>query len=273
MIKFSILASGSSGNAAVICSDEAVILIDCGVSAKYLAENLAAMNIKPQDIAAAVITHAHGDHISSSGLTFCVKNNIKIYSKDEIFDDIYRKFGERLNNCRAISFNEAFKIRDIEITPFDVHHKDRKVSKTLGFTFVSETGGKRYKIGYVTDTGKICKDIVSHLADSNILAIESNYDEQMLEESFRPYENKKWVLSESGHLSNKHAAQAIINVKNASKEKDSLKYVFLTHLSRHHNTSDLALSASQTALEKHKIKDVNLFVSPRFTKSKTVVIQ
>lgn len=273
MIKFSILASGSSGNAAVICSDAAVVLIDCGVGVKYLSESLAAANIEPQDISAAVITHAHGDHISSSGLSFLIKNNIKIFSQDGVFDDAYRKFGKKLNDCRAIALNGVFKIKDIEITPFDVHHRDKKISKTLGFSFVLHTGGKKYKIGYVTDTGKICKNIVSHLANSNILAIESNYDEKMLEESFSPYENKKWVLSDGGHLSNAAAAQAVLDIKSASKEKDSLKYVFLSHLSRRHNTGGLALSVSKNLLDKNNIKDVNLFTAPRLSKSKTVIIR
>jgi metal-dependent hydrolase (beta-lactamase superfamily II) len=145
VIKFSILASGSSGNASVICSDKTVVLIDCGASAKYVSENLAAMSIKPQDITAAVITHAHGDHISDSGLSFLIKNNIKVYSCDEIFDDAYIKYGKKLNDCRAIAFNGNFKIRDIEINPFDVYHRDQRISKTLGFTFVSKSRGKKYK--------------------------------------------------------------------------------------------------------------------------------
>jgi phosphoribosyl 1,2-cyclic phosphodiesterase len=273
VIKYSILASGSSGNAAIICSDDAVILIDCGVSAKYLSETLAFMNIKPQDIAAAFITHAHGDHISASGLSFLIKNSIKVYSCDEVFDDAYIKYGQKLNDCRAIAFESGLKIRNVEITPFDAHHKDRSVSKTLGFSFVLTSVGEKYKIGYVTDTGKICKNIISHLADSNILTVESNYDEKMLEDSFRPYENKQWVLSENGHLSNESAAQAILNVKTASKVKDSLKYVFLAHLSRHHNTSELALSASKNILQKNQITDVNLFAASRLSKSKTVIIR
>ncbi|MDR2192499.1 MAG: MBL fold metallo-hydrolase [Endomicrobium sp.] len=273
MIKFSILASGSSGNAAVICSDEAVVLIDCGVSAKYLSESLAAINIKPQDISAAVITHAHGDHISASGLSFLMKHNVKILSCGEVFEDAFIKHGVKLDDCRLIAFVRNFKVYDIEVNPFYVHHRDQRVSKTLGFTFVSQSCGKQYKIGYVTDTGKICKNIVSHLADSNILAIESNYDTAMLEESLRPYENKQWILSDNGHLSNAAAAQAIIDVKNASKAKDSLKYVFLAHISQSHNSKRLALSTVENALAKNKITDINLFTALRHSKSKTIIIQ
>ena len=90
-----------------------------------------------------------------------------------------------------MSFNDGFKIKDIIIEPFDVYHKDDNISRTLSFAFSSYVQGRKYKIGYMTDTGKVCKNIINSLKNSNILIIESNYDRQMLNASFRPYENKR----------------------------------------------------------------------------------
>jgi phosphoribosyl 1,2-cyclic phosphodiesterase len=123
--------------------------------------------------------------------------------------------------------------------------------------------GRKYKIGYATDTGKVCKNMIKNLSDSNILVIESNYDRQMLDSSFRPYENKRWVLSDWGHLANEDAAEAIAEIKIKSTGPDSLKYVFLAHLSYHHNSPEIALEASREMLYSQNINDVKLFAAKR----------
>lgn len=263
MLNFCILASGSSGNCSVLWTDKSAVLIDCGCSARYIVDSLATLGIKPSDLSAVVITHAHIDHISASGLNFLLKNNIPIHLHEDTLEDVFEKYGNKADECYTVTFNDSFKIKDIEINPFDVYHKDGKIFRTLGFSFSSFVQGRKYKIGYMTDTGKVCKNIINSLADSNILVIESNYDREMLNSSFRPYENKRWVLSEWGHLSNEDAAQAIAEIKMISKAADSLKYVFLAHLSRHHNDARLALQVSKEMLLSQNIDDVRLFAAKR----------
>lgn len=269
---FCILASGSSGNCSVVWTGKAVVLIDCGCGAKYIAETLASLGLELQDITAAVITHAHIDHISSSGLNFLLKNNIPIHLHSDTLEEIFQKYGSKVDECYTVSFNDSFKIKDIEINPFDVYHKDGNISRTLGFSFSSIVQGKKYKIGYMTDTGKVCKNIVKSLADSNILVIESNYDRDMLDMSFRPYENKRWVLSDWGHLANEDAARAIAEIKINSTAPDSLKYVFLAHLSQHHNTPELALQISKEMLLSQNITDIRLFAAKRKQRCQAIKI-
>ncbi|AKL97450.1 MBL fold metallo-hydrolase [Endomicrobium proavitum] len=272
MLNFAILASGSSGNCSVLWNEKAAVLIDCGVSAKYIEQTLSFLGLKSKDLSAAVITHAHIDHISASGLNFLIKNNIPLYSCEDVLSDIFEKYPDKAENCNARKRNDGFKIEDINVESFSLYHRDSKISATLGFTFSSEVAGRKYKIGYVTDTGKVCKNIIKSLADSNILVIESNYDEEMLSSSFRPYENKKWVLSEFGHLSNAACAQAIAEIKISSRAKDSLKYVFLAHLSKHHNYPELALKVAKDCLSAQKISGVNVFSAKRNVKSRTIKI-
>ena len=269
---FCVLASGSGGNTSLVWTKNAAILIDCGKSGKYIASELAALGISPKDLTAALITHAHIDHISESGLNFLVKNNVPLYSHSDVLDDICDKFGQKTRDCEMISFDDSFKIKDIEIDYFPVHHKDSSVSKTLGFTIASKIADRKYKIGYVTDTGKVCKNMISKLADSNILVMESNYDKEMLDQSFRPRENKKWVLSDNGHLSNEAASVAIAEIKEISKAKDSLKYIFLAHLSAHHNYPELALKSAKSELLRRKMSNMRLFCAKRDLKSPTIKI-
>ncbi|MDR1941730.1 MAG: hypothetical protein LBQ47_05330 [Endomicrobium sp.] len=73
-------------------------------------------------------------------------------------------------------------------------------------------------------------------------------------------------------MSNEDAAAAIVKIKSISKAKDSLKYVFLSHLSRHHNFAELALKTSKSVLKQCAISDINLFAADRFTRTKAVKI-
>jgi len=271
-LNFCVLASGSSGNCSILWTENAAVLIDCGASAKYIEENLALCGIEPKDLTAAVITHAHTDHISASGFNLLIKNNVPIYSHEEVLENIFDKFPDKSLQCDARAKNSGFRIKGITVESFDVYHRDAKISKTLGFTFTAEVCARKYKVGYATDTGKVCENIVKKLSDSNILVMESNYDKEMLDASPRPYENKKWILSDFGHLSNESAASAIAEIKISSKAADSLKYVFLAHLSEHHNYPELALKISKDVVEREKICGVNIFAAKRNKKSRAIKI-
>jgi len=262
-LNFCILSSGSSGNSSVIWTEKGAVLVDCGCNAKYIVENLSSLNIIPQNLTAAVITHAHTDHISASSLGFLSKNKIPIYLHENTLEDIFRKHGDKIKKCINVPFCKNFNIKDISVKPFDVHHRDENASRTFGFTFLYILNNREYKIGYVPDTGKICSNIIENLINSNILVMESNYNKTMLDSSYRPYSNKRWISSSWGHLANEDAANAIAEIKMLSSHKDSLKYVFLTHISIHHNTPELALKTTKDILLSKGISDIKLFTAKR----------
>jgi phosphoribosyl 1,2-cyclic phosphodiesterase len=272
-LNFCILASGSSGNCAIIWTDKTAALVDLGCSYRYLLENLDILKIPPKNLEAIFLTHAHMDHISASGLNFIIKNNVPIFTHDNVLKDIYKKYGDKIKKCLNMPFSKRFEFKDLVIESFDVHHKDRNVSRTLGFTFSHYLNRKEYKIGYVTDTGKICSKIINNLINSNILVIESNYNRMMLDVSFRPYDNKMWVLSDFGHLSNEDAAIAVCKIKKLSTKEDSLKYVYLAHISHHHNTKELAIKTVKKILSENNIKNINLLSTKRKQKSQTIRIK
>ncbi|MDR1260020.1 MAG: MBL fold metallo-hydrolase [Endomicrobium sp.] len=260
-LNFCILSSGSSGNCSVIWTEKATILIDCGCSIKYITKNLSNLGISTKNLTATVITHGHTDHMSPSVFSLLFKNNIPIYLHKDVFEDLFRKYGKKIEKCTNILFNKTFKIENIYIKPFYVHHKDQYVTRTFGFTFSSIVNTKEYKIGYITDTGKICNEIIKNLVNSNILIIESNYDEAMLESSLRFHDNKKWVSSDWGHLSNESAADAIVKIRQLSNNKENLKYVFLAHISKHHNNVKIAIDTTKKILTKNGISNISLFAT------------
>ena len=63
-MKFCTLASGSSGNCAVIKSGDTAILIDAGISMRRIKQGLAETGLLPEDLSAILVTHCHTDHIS-----------------------------------------------------------------------------------------------------------------------------------------------------------------------------------------------------------------
>src|ERR1022692_3474237 len=75
MVRFCVLASGSSGNSAFLATSKTRVLIDAGLSVKELTRRLAEIGEKPEDLDAVLITHEHSDHIS--GLPRLVRSRAK----------------------------------------------------------------------------------------------------------------------------------------------------------------------------------------------------
>ncbi|MEI9971560.1 MAG: MBL fold metallo-hydrolase [Ignavibacteriota bacterium] len=66
------MASGSSGNAALLVTDKTRILVDAGLSMRELAKRLASIGQTLEQLDAILITHEHSDHVS--GLPVLARN-------------------------------------------------------------------------------------------------------------------------------------------------------------------------------------------------------
>ena len=71
MTIFRTLASGSSGNAALLSRGETHLLIDMGISCRRICKALEGLGLTPDQLAGVLITHEHTDHIS--GLATYIK--------------------------------------------------------------------------------------------------------------------------------------------------------------------------------------------------------
>src|SRR5262245_22999959 len=61
-MRFTVLASGSSGNASLLEVGRFGLLIDIGLGPRQLAQRLAHVRRSWDDISAVLLTHTHGDH-------------------------------------------------------------------------------------------------------------------------------------------------------------------------------------------------------------------
>ena len=66
--RYSILASGSSGNSFYLETPQKRILIDAGLSGKKINQLMAEIDRKVDDVDAILVTHEHKDHIHGVGV-------------------------------------------------------------------------------------------------------------------------------------------------------------------------------------------------------------
>ena len=110
--------------------------------------------------------------------------------------------------------------------------------------------------------------------------IECNYDLDMLEHGRYPQMLKDRVKGEKGHLDNAVASQFV-----AQHYHESLRHVFLCHLSKDNNTEEIALSKMRQALEgrglsvgdasnaaSQRDRDVQIYALPRYISSSWFVL-
>lgn len=69
MVRFTVLASGSKGNATVLSGGRTRILVDCGLSCRELVRRMRQIGEEPETLDAILITHEHSDHVGGVAVT------------------------------------------------------------------------------------------------------------------------------------------------------------------------------------------------------------
>jgi phosphoribosyl 1,2-cyclic phosphodiesterase len=243
-----VLASGSSGNSVYVASEKTRILIDAGLSAKQIAVRLEQIGVVPESINGVCVSHEHGDHIA--GLRVLQKrHDIPVYANAGTLNGIQRQPKSDEISVKIFQTGSPFVIGDITIEPFSVPHD---AYEPVGFRIqTAETS-----IGVVTDLGMVTALIREKLKGCHAIVVESNHDEDLLQEAPRPWPLKQRIRSRQGHLSNMGAAQLI-----AECATDQLEHVYLSHLSSDCNTPDTALRTVASQLRLDGLGHINLEIS------------
>jgi phosphoribosyl 1,2-cyclic phosphodiesterase len=240
-LNFCSLSSGSSGNCYYLGNEYHGILIDAGISASYIRKFLRDIDISMQSIMGVLVTHNHSDHIR--GLKVLVKkNNLPVFTTLNVWNSILSHKLSIPRECiREISLQQKFHIAGFDIVAFPVFHD---APETIGFQI--SYGDK--KISITTDLGHICDTSGSYIKDANLLVIESNYDDQMLENGRYPQFLKERIRSDNGHLGNHQTAHFLADIMN-----DKISHICLAHLSINNNTPEKALGTLHEVLSKRGI--------------------
>lgn len=252
-LNFCSLSSGSSGNCYYVGNEFHGILIDAGISAGAIRKFLKSLDISIETIMGVLITHNHWDHIK--GLEVLTRrNSIPAFTTENIWESILSPSKKITRDCiRKIPLQEKFHLSGFDIEAFPVNHD---APETIGFHICA--GDK--KVTICTDLGHICETASSYIKAANLLVIESNYDEQMLQNGSYPAFLKARIQSDNGHLGNRQTSTFI-----AKSIHDKLSHICLAHLSINNNTPEKALQTmKQTFYEngialngKHRIIVLN----------------
>ncbi|GAB6146335.1 MBL fold metallo-hydrolase [Desulfocicer niacini] len=228
------LASGSKGNAVFVSGGDSAVLVDAGLSGIELERRMAEKGLSPEMLSAVVITHEHTDHIRGAGI-LSRRYNIPLYINRQTLQAASQKLGT-LHDVQDFRCGVSFHIGDLKIDPFSISHDAADPS---GFTL--EHGG--VKFGLATDLGVATHLVKNHLRGCSLLYVEANHDPDMLTRGPYPWYLKQRVRSRLGHLSNAAAGDLVNEVRD-----DSLRHVFLAHLSHENNTPAQALQTFQERL-------------------------
>src|ERR1039457_1260052 len=242
IVKFCALASGSSGNAALLATENTRILLDAGLSMRELSKRLASIGERIEDVDAILITHEHSDHVA--GLPVLARNR-NLHA--EIF--ITRltapaiDWGEHPpSRLEMFQAGAAFRIGDIDVQSFGIPHD---ALDPVGFRF--EAQGVR--IGVVTDLGYIPESVKFHLRRADLLLLEANHDLDMLKVGPYPWSVKQRVMSRVGHLSNLHMSDYLM------QDLDSCTAnLILGHLSEQNNHPAIVQMVAAEALERRGLE-------------------
>ena len=228
---FDIINSGSKGNATLVFTKEATILIDMGIPVKVIEDELAKFNKNIKDIDIVLITHNHADHYRS----------IKTFSPKKMYA-LEKTIPGSLSN--VIELYKPFKILDVEIMAIATSHD---ATNPCGFLIKSDGES----LVYMTDTGTYLSSNTPYIKDPTYLIIESNHDIQKLLHTNRPMELIQRIMSDYGHLCNEDSAFATLEIIG-----EHTKEIVLAHLSEEANTPELALTAYKKVFEYARV-DIN----------------
>lgn len=230
-MRFASLGSGSRGNATLVRSGDALVMIDCGFTAREAVQRLARLGVAPENLDAVLVTHEHGDHVRGVG-PLCRRFGVPVYASGGTLAALA---GGRhaLDGCRveALVPGEAVRVGAFSCLPVPVPHDTRQPCQFV-------LGAARRTLGVLTDLGSLTRAVVEAYSDCDALLLETNHDWQMLVDGPYPVSLKRRVGGPLGHLSNAQAANLL-----AQGNVDRLQHLVLSHLSEQNNTPARARAA------------------------------
>ncbi|HMJ68328.1 MAG TPA: MBL fold metallo-hydrolase [Cyclobacteriaceae bacterium] len=219
------LNSGSNGNCYYLASQESAVIVDTGLSCRETEKRLKRLGRSLKYVKGVFITHEHGDHIH--GLPAISKKfRIPIYISPATIGESRMEIDRSL--IRGIPSHEPISVGDIQVTSFLKSHDARDPH-----SFIVSRNGVR--VGVFTDIGHACENVIHYFSQCHAAFLESNYDEDLLEQGRYPYHLKQRIRGDKGHLSNKQALELFVNHR-----APYLSHLFLSHLSEDNNHPRLA---------------------------------
>lgn len=264
MAKFATLYSGSSGNSAYITDNHSTLLIDCGKNCKTTVNALYEHGETMNNVCGILLTHEHWDHIA--GLSVMLRHfPVPVYGPGPTLEFLVREnLVPRYATLIPVCAKVPFYIKEFGIVPFFVSHDSLGA---FGYRITTNSGKN---IAYATDTGEVTSEIFDALQNSDLVALEANYDELMLKYGRYPAFLKKRISADRGHLCNDDSATAVVKLAS-----NGCKRFVMCHLSAQNNEPEkILLSLSKEFLKRGLSyeNDVDIEIAPRQSPSKPFIL-
>ena len=236
MPRFITLYSGSSGNSCVVEEDGRFLLIDIGGSCKATVTALASVGLSIQDLSGILITHEHSDHVKGLRV-FLKKTKVPVYAGAATLGALEQGgLVEHAADLIAID-GRMEEIDGFTVQGFSTSHDS---VGCCGYRIRAKSGSV---MAIATDLGKMSELVYEHMEDASLVALEANYDRDMLRMGPYPYYLKKRIESPRGHLCNEDSAEAVAHLV-----KNGCRKVVLCHLSNENNHPNMVLQSIDQAL-------------------------
>lgn len=250
-MRFTVLGSGSTGNAVLISSEKTNVLVDAGMSAREILRRLGEVGVGHTQLDGILITHEHGDH--AGGLRVLMSSVdcpvfISRPTEDSYYDtraggqngdsESSKRRAALRDRTVEIESTREFRIGDIDFEPFSVPH-----DAADNFGFAAKKDG--VKVATLMDFGHVTDLIKQKLAGCDAIVVESNHSRDMLRAcSVYTWDLKQRIMSRTGHLSNEDLSDWLQNDFDGTA-----RHVVLAHLSQRANEPHLARLMAETALQ------------------------
>ncbi len=231
-----VLRSGSGGNAILVEAGPTRLLVDAGLPAENLTRLLAPMALAPEDLTAVLLTHEHDDHARGAGPLSRMAGIPVLANEGTLLRGAPFLGGARTERFRT---GAPFQVGEVEVDPFPLPHD---ATEPVGFLLAA--GGVRVLLAY--DLGGLTGPLLERLPAADLILLEANYDPRLLGVGTYPWFLKNRIISATGHLSNDHAAEAVLRAARGGRAQT----VLLIHLSDANNLLPLARDTVRWALER-----------------------
>lgn len=235
MATFISLYSGSSGNCSAVCAGGKYLLIDMGKSCRTTVTALKEAGLAIGDCEGILITHEHSDHVKGLRV-FLSKFPLPVYGAADTLDMLDQN-DLVPPDCELVTLGGcAEEIGGFTVRMFPTSHD----VPCVGYRIHTPDGRV---MTMATDLGLLTPAVHMALSGCDLVALESNYDLNMLRTGPYPYYLKKRIESARGHLSNAECAAKLLELI-----QEGGKRFALCHLSQNNNTPELALRTVFTTL-------------------------
>lgn len=239
--KYRSFCSGSSGNAALLWTPAAGVLLDFAPGCQRDCRELIAEARKAcPTLDTVLVTHAHGDHINANSLKMMRQEGLRAHCHPDVARQARQKYGEEFAPLLR-GFTGGLAVGDLAVEQTTVSHAPGYHTSAF---IVTAAGRRPHKAAFFTDLSHFNAHHVELARGSDFIFVEANHDPELLARHGHP--------GSEFHLSNGLAGEFLGQVCEAGRLQPQA--VVLGHLSTECNRPQLPPAEIEAAFARRALR-------------------